>query len=144
MFLHIAEEGHKLTIRSFYGDHHDEVKPACKDGESGHWYCDVHAEHFDNKLAVHMHHGHWTKSKCLLVWLCNDHGAETINAETRKKMNKEKHQLIVDELWWEEDDLHINTKDGRTLVFKDCEFSHMEWPDSHKGIPSGFITVHYD
>ncbi len=88
MFLHIAYEGHKLTVQSSHGDRHYQVKPACKDGEGGHWYCDVHAEHFNNNFAVHVHHGHWTKSKCLIVWLCNDHGAETINAETREAMDK--------------------------------------------------------
>lgn len=58
-------------------------------------------------------------------------------------------KLIVDELFWEGNDMHILTKDGRKFVFKDCQLSHYEEKEaspSDKEEPPGtmMLTINKD
>jgi len=71
-----VKAGERIRIKSTAGLSYrvETVAPACKNKETGHWYCVTHHEHFQNNLMKDFHiEGNGLHR---LVWICHLHGAE--------------------------------------------------------------------
>lgn len=70
----IAAEGQRVRVVGNDVWMMQDVLPRC-DTDEGHWYCEVHGEHFPNNLTWW---GHIDEAPLnhLAVWICNHHWAE--------------------------------------------------------------------
>lgn len=77
-----VKAGEKIKIKILSGRYQEEdVKPACEDKNSGHWYCVTHEEHFTNQFMKDTHlsenrSGKKNANVHVMAWICHLHGAE--------------------------------------------------------------------